>query len=125
MEHTKELQEKLYKEMLGRIKETDISAPVKIDDYYYYSRTEEGRQYGIHCRKKGSLCAEEEILIDENALAEGFEYFNIGVYEVSPDHRFLAYSVDTDGSETYTLYIKDLNTGELLKDVITNTFLFS
>ncbi|MGQ9610423.1 MAG: S9 family peptidase [bacterium] len=122
MENTKELQEKLYKEMLGRIKETDKSAEVKIDDYYYYSRTEEGKQYAIHCRKKGSMDAEEEILIDENVLAEGLEYFNIGVFEVSPDHRFLAYSVDTDGSEIYTLYIKDLTTGELLKDVITNTF---
>lgn len=122
MENTKELQKKLYKEMLGRIKETDKSAEVKIDDYYYYSRTEEGKQYAIHCRKKGSMDAEEEILIDENVLAEGLEYFNIGVFEVSPDHRFLAYSVDTDGSETYTLYIKDLTTGELLKDVIKNTF---
>lgn len=122
MEHTKELQKKLYNEMLGRIRQTDISAPVKIDDYYYYSRTEKGKQYSIHCRKKGSMDAEEEILIDENVLAKGLEYFSIGVYEVSPDHRFLAYSVDTDGSEIYTLYIKDLNTGTLLKDVITNTY---
>lgn len=122
MEHTKGLQEKLYKEMLGRIKETDTSTPVKIDNYYYYSRTEEGKQYSIHCRKKGSMEAEEEILIDENVLAEGLEFFSIGVYKVSPNHRFLAYSIDTDGSEIYTLYIKDLETGKLLKDVITNTF---
>jgi oligopeptidase B len=121
MKDTEGLQDKLYKEMLGRIKETDQSVPVKIDDYYYYSRTEEGKQYPIHCRKNGSLEAQEEIMLDENALAEGQKYFSTGVLDVSPDHRLLAYSTDTDGSEIYTIYIKDLSTGELLKDVITNT----
>jgi oligopeptidase B len=121
MKDTEGSQDKLYKEMLGRIKETDQSVPVKIDDYYYYSRTEKGKQYYIHCRKKGNLEAQEEIMLDENALAEGQKYFSPGVLDVSPDHRLLAYSTDTDGSEIYTIYIKDLATGELLKDVITNT----
>ena len=122
MKNTEELQETLYNEMKGRIKETDVSVPVKIDDYYYYSRTEKDKQYEIHCRKKGNLDAQEGIILDENALAEGHGYFSIGVLEVGTDHRLLAYSTDTDGSETYTIYIKDLNNGELLKDVIQNTY---
>ena len=122
MKHTEEFQERLYKELLGRIKETDLSVPVKIDDYYYYSRTEEGKQYHILCRKKESLDAEEEILLDQNALAAGHDYFELGVYEISPNHELLAYSVDTSGSEVYTLYIKDLNAGELRKDEIADTY---
>jgi len=122
MKNTEELQKSLYNEMKGRIKETDVSVPVKIDDYYYYSRTEKDKQYEIHCRKKGSPNAQEEIILDENALAESHDYFSIGILEVGTDHRLLAYSTDTDGSETYTIYIKDLNTGNLLKDVIPNTY---
>jgi len=122
MKHTEGFQEQLYEELLSRIKETDLSAPVKIDDYYYYTRTEEGKQYRIHCRKKGNLDAEEEILLDQNALATGCEYFRIGAFEVSPNHQLLAYSVDTAGSEVYTLYVKDLSTGELLKDEIADTY---
>jgi oligopeptidase B len=122
MKHTEEFQKQLYEELLSRIKETDLSVPEKIDDYYYYTRTEEGQQYRIHCRKRGSMDTEEEILLDENALAEGHEYFQIGAYEISPDHQLLAYSVDTAGSETYTLRVKDLSTGELLKDEIENTY---
>lgn len=121
MKDTEELQEKLYKEMLSRIKETDLSVPEKIDDYYYYIRTEEGKQYNIYCRKKGSLRAEEEILLDVNELAKGYDYFYIGVYRVSPDHQLLAFSVDTSGAENYTLYVKNLNSGELLQDMIPNT----
>ena len=122
MKHTEEFQKQLYKELLSRIKETDLSVPEKIDNYHYYTRTEKGKQYEIHCRKKGSLDTEEEILLDENALAAEHEYFSIDVYEVSPDHQLLAFSTDTTGSETYTLYIKDLDTGELLKDEIANTY---
>jgi oligopeptidase B len=122
MKDTEELQEKLFKEMVSRIKETDLSVPEKIDDYYYYTRTEEGKQYNIYCRKKGSLRAEEEILLDVNELSKGYDYFYIGVYKVSPDHQLLAYSVDTSGAENYTLYVKNLNSGELLKDVIPNTY---
>ena len=122
MAHTKPLQEALYEEMLRRIKETDIDVPVRMDDHYYYSRTEEGKQYRIRCRKKGSLEAAEEIILDENELAKGKEYFRLGVFEVSPDHRLLAYSSDTDGSEMYTLRVKNLQTGKLLADEIPNTY---
>ncbi len=122
MKDSEALQKKLYDEMLSRIKETDLSVPVKIDDYYYYTRTEEGKQYPIYCRKKGSLEAPEEVLLDQNKLAEGHDFCRLGVYKVSPNHRYLAYSVDFRGSETYTLRIKDLQTGELLPDSIPNTY---
>lgn len=122
MKDTEELQDKLFKEMVGRIKETDLSVPEKIDDYYYYTRTEEGKQYAIYCRKKGSLDAQEEILLDVNNLAKRYDYFYIGVYKISPSHQLLAYSVDTSGAENYTVYVKNLNTGELLKDMIPNTY---
>ena len=122
MKHTETLQNALYEEMLGRIKQTDYEVPEKLDDYYYYTRTEEGKQYAIYCRKKGSLDAEEEVLLDQNELAAGKTYFRIGVFRVSPNHQLLAYSVDTTGSEQYTVYIKDLRTGELLPDRIPNTY---
>ena len=122
MQPTEDLQEQLYQELLGRIKETDLSVPEKMGDYYYYTRTEEGKQYPIYCRKKGSLEAEEEVLLDQNALAEGHEYLEIGVYKISPNHQLLAYSTDITGGESYTLHIKDLNTGQLLSDQISNTY---
>jgi len=124
MKQTEEFQKLLYEELVGRIKETDLSVPEKIDDYYYYSRTEEGEQYPIYCRKKESLNAEEEILLDQNALAEGYDYFDIGAFQISRDHQLLAYSVDTTGSETFTLYVKDLNAGGLLKDEIKNIYYY-
>jgi oligopeptidase B len=115
------LREKLYHEMRGRIKETDLSVPYRIDDYYYYGRSESGKQYEIFCRKKGDLNVPEEVLLDENLLAQGLKYFSVGVLSVSPDHRLLAYSVDTDGGEVFTLRVKNLETGELLPDTITGT----
>jgi oligopeptidase B len=121
MKPTEKLQEKLYREMLSRIKETDFSVPEKIDDYYYYTREEKGKQYRIYCRKKGSLNAPEEILLDANELAKGHNYLDVGVYKVSPDHQLLAYSIDTTGAEDFTLYFKDLHTGKVLADVIPNT----
>lgn len=121
MQHTEAFQERLYKEILSRIKGTDISVPEKLDDYYYYTRTEEGKQYSIYCRKQGSLDAQEEILLDQNRLAEGYAYFDIGLFSISPNHELLAYSVDTTGFEVYTLYIKDLKTGRLLEDRLANT----
>lgn len=121
LKHTEELQEKLYREMRGRIQETDMSAPVRKDDRFYYHRTVQGLQYAIHCRKTGSLEAEEEILLDENELAQGEEYFRLGVVKVSPDHRLLAYSTDFEGSEEYTIRVKNLETGEVLADSIPNT----
>ncbi len=121
MAHTAVLQETLYQEMVGRIQETDRSAPVAHGGYFYYTRTEAGQQYAIHCRKKGSLDAPEEILLDENALAAGTDYFKVGVFAPSPDHTLLAYSTDTSGGERYTIYIKNLVTGKLLPDQISNT----
>ena len=122
MAHTVPMQSKLYQEMLGRIKQTDLSVPVPRDGYFYYSRTEEGKQYGIHCRKQGSLDAAEEILLDENVLAAGKKYFRLGNFSISPSHRLLAYSDDYDGDEAYTIRVKDLETGKLLGDEIPNTY---
>ena len=121
MAPTKSLQEGLYHEILGRIQETDVSVPVKRDDYFYYTRTEEGKAYSIQCRKRG-VDAAEEILLDANALAAGQKYFRLGNFAVSPDHRLLAYSTDLEGDETYTIQVKDLSTSQLLPDRIPNTY---
>ncbi len=94
MKHTDALQSKLYSEILGRIQQTDLSVPTKRDDYFYYTRTEEGKQYAIYCRKHGSLDAKEEVLLDGNAMAEGKKYFRVGNFAASPNHKLLAYSVD-------------------------------
>ena len=118
MAHTRGLQDKLFQEMKGRIKEADVSAPVHVDNYWYYSRTEEGKQYWVFCRKKGSLDAAEEVLLDVNRLAEGKDFFAIGTLAVSPDHAYLAYSFDESGNEQYTLRVKNLSTGNLLDDHI-------
>lgn len=120
MKDTEDLQDSLYKEMLGRIEETDISVPVRIDDYYYYSRTEQGKEYPIYCRKKASLDSAEQVLIDLNELRPGHAYIDLGAYEISPDHRFLASSIDTTGSERYTLTIKDLDRNVMLPERIEN-----
>ena len=122
MKPTEGLQEKLYAEMLGRIKQTDLSVPLKRDDYFYYTRTEEGKQYAIYCRKQGTLDASEQVLLDGNVLAEGRKYFRVGNYSVSPNHRLLAYSADFEGDESYTIRVKDLATAELLPDEIANTY---
>jgi oligopeptidase B len=122
MAPTKSLQEGLYHEILGRIQETDVSVPVKRDAYFYYTRTEEGKAYSIQCRKRESLNAPEEILLDANVLAEGQKYFRLGNFAVSPDHRLLAYSTDLEGDESYTIYVRNLETGELLPDRIANTY---
>ncbi|WP_414541379.1 S9 family peptidase [Nostoc sp. CCY0012] len=122
MQHTEALQTQLYNEMLARIKETDLSVPYRKDEYYYYSRTEEGKAYPIHCRKKGSLEATEEVLIDENELAQEHEFFELGVFAISPNHQILAYSFDTSGSEQYTLYFLNLNTYQLYPETIPETY---
>lgn len=122
MKPTEELQAKLYAEMLGRIKQTDASVPVERDGFFYYTRTEEGKQYATYCRKKGSLEAAEEILLDGNAEAEGKKYFRVGDFAVSPNHRLLAYSTDDAGDEEYAIRVKNLETGELLPDQIKNAY---
>jgi oligopeptidase B len=122
MKHTDALQSKLYSEILGRIQQTDLSVPTKRGEYFYYTRTEEGKQYGIYCRKYGSLDAAEEVLLDGNAMAEGHKYFRVGNFAPSPNHKLLAYSVDHEGDEAYTIHVKDLTTGKLLADAIPNTY---
>jgi oligopeptidase B len=118
MESTKELQTQLYNEMLSRIKETDMEVPNKLDNFYYYSRTEKGKQYKIYCRKKDSLDNPEEILLNVNALAGDNKYCAIGILEISPDHSLMIYGVDFTGYEDYTLHVKNLNTDELIPDTI-------
>jgi oligopeptidase B len=116
------LQKALYDEMRARIKEDDSSVPEKEGDYYYYTRFEEGGQYPIYCRKYGTLDTEEEVLINVNQLAEDKDYLRVGVFKNSPDHQWLAYSLDTDGSEQYRIYVKNLATGELLDETIPNSY---
>lgn len=121
MRSTEELQEGLYQEMRGRIKEADLSAPERLDGWLYYARTETGGQYPIFCRRRAQAGSAEEILLDQNPLAAGHAYFRLGAFEVSPDHRLLAYSADTSGAESFTLVVKDLDTGELLPESLGNT----
>jgi oligopeptidase B len=116
MKPTEELQARLYDEMLSHIKETDVSVPFRDKDYFYYSRTEQGAQYPIYCRKHGSLEAEQEVILDMNQLAAGESFMALGALTVSDDGHLLAYSTDTTGFRQYTLHIKDLRTGEVLPD---------
>ena len=116
MKPTLPLQEKLYKEFLSRIDETDTSAPVKDGQWWYYTRHEKGKQYPIHCRKRGSIEAAEEIILDVNALAKGHKFFKVNSRAVSDDGRLLAFTSDQTGFRDYTLRIKDLKTGQLLPD---------
>src|SRR6185295_12703682 len=121
MKPTKQLEEALYKEMLGHIKQTDLSVPYKIGEYHYYSRTEEGKQYPYMCRKKGSMQGSEELLLDLNKMAEGHSYLGLGSYGVSDDGNLLAYSTDTTGYRQYSLHVKDLRTGQTLNENIERT----
>lgn len=121
MSGTKKLQTQLFDEMKGRIKEQDESVPYFKNGYYYYTRTEEGKQYFKFCRKKENLDAPEEILLDVDALAEGHSYYAAGGFNVSPDNRLLAYGVDTVSRRQYTIHVKNLETGETLKDAIPGT----
>jgi oligopeptidase B len=118
MRPTEALQEALYAEMLGRIQETDQDVPSRRGGFFYYSRTEQGLQYPIYCRKKGGLDAPEEVTLDLNRLAEGKPFMSLGVYRVSDDASLLAYSTDETGFRQYTLFVKDLRTGELVETVV-------
>ena len=108
--------EKLYKEMLARIQETDESVPYLKRGWWYYTREVEGLQYPIYCRRKGSMQAPEEVMLDVNELAKGKSYTGVDFWEVSPDGRYLAYGADFTGYREYTVYVKDLTTGKLLAD---------
>ena len=115
MKPTEEFQKKLYAEMLGRIKETDVEVPYREGDYFYYVRTEAGKQYPIRCRK-ASMDAPEEVLLDMNELAKGQAFMSVRAFDVSPDGNLLAYSYDNTGFRQYTLAVKDLRTGKTLAD---------
>ena len=112
----KPLIETLYREMVSHVKETDVSVAFPEGEYFYYSRTEQGLQYPVYCRKRGSLEAPEEVILDVNTLAAPHSYFAIGGYSVSDDGNLLAYSSDTTGFRQYTLHVKDLRTGQVLPD---------
>lgn len=118
MKPTEGLQQRLYDEILARIKQTDLSVPELEHGYYYYTRTIQGKDYGIMCRRKGSPTAPEEVILDINALAAGKKYYGLGGTEVSPDGRYLLFLEDTTARRYYTLRIKDLTTGKMLDDVI-------
>ncbi len=121
LEPTEALQEKLYQEIVGRIKPADMSVPYRENGYYYYTRYEEGKEYPVHCRKKGSLDAPEEVMLDGSALAEGQPFFSLMGLEVSPDNSLLAYAVDTVSRRLYEQRFKNLTSGEILPDEIPNT----
>jgi oligopeptidase B len=116
MKPTEPLQKKLYDEMLSRVKETDVEVPYKEGGYFYYLRTEAGQQYGIRCRKKGSLDAPEEIVLNVNELAKGQAFMSLGAFDVSDDSNLLAYTTDHTGFRQFTLAVKDLRTGKMLVD---------
>jgi oligopeptidase B len=120
MAHTHSLQETLFEEIKGRIKQTDTTATYKRGDYYYYTRYEAGKEYAIRCRRKGSVKADEQVLLDENLLAAGHDFFDLGDWVLTERQDLLAYSADTVGRRFYAVHFKDLTTGELLPDVIPN-----
>jgi oligopeptidase B len=121
LRHTEAFQEELYNEIIGRIKQTDESVPHFDNGYYYYTRYEEGGEFPIYCRRKGSLSGDEEIMIDVNEMASGYPYYHVSGLNVSPDNRILAFGIDSVGRRKYSLRFKDLETGQLLPDIITGT----
>ena len=121
LSHTKKLQDTIFDEMISRIKKDDESVPYLKNGYYYYSRYEKDKEYRIHCRKKGSLDADEEIILDENILAKGYDYFSIGGMSISPNNRWLAFGVDTVSRRVYEVHFKNLDTGDVLDVTIQNS----
>ena len=129
MAHTEALQTQLFEEIRSRIQETDLSVPVRKGPWWYYSRTEEGRQYAISCRRPAvgrdrayDETAPEQVILDQNVEAEGHEFFSLGVFDVSLDHRLLAYAVDTTGGERYHLRFRDLERGVDLPDEVPDVY---
>ena len=121
MKDTDSLQKELYEEIVGRIKQTDESVPYFKNGYWYYTRYEEGKEYPIYARKKGTLDAKEELLLNVNELAKGHEYFSVSGLQVSPDNKLLAFGTDTLSRRIYHIQFKNLETGELLEDRLDNT----
>ena len=118
MAHTKPLEEKIFEEIKSRIAQTDMSVPYRRDGYFYYTRYEQGKEYPIFARRKGSMDQAEQIMLDANLLAQGHDFFSIGGWALSADQSLMAYAVDTQGRRIYTIYIKNLLTGELSPDII-------
>lgn len=121
MKHTEALQEKLFDEIVGRIKQTDMTVPYRQNAYYYFTKYEEGKEYPVYCRKKDADGAQEEIMLNVNEMAKGYSYYHVMGLRVSPDNRLLAFAVDTLSRRKYDICFKDLTTGKLLKDKISNT----
>jgi len=121
MIHTSQLQDGIFKEMVGRIKQTDLSVPYLLRGYWYYTRYEEGKEYPVYCRKKGSLDSKEEILLNVNLMAKGSNYYDVTGLSISPNNNLLAYGVDNVSRRQYTLYVKNLTTGEVAQETVPNT----
>ena len=120
--HTRPLQDRIYEEIVGRIQQTDVSPPLFFKGYWHYTRTVEGLDYEIHCRRRGSMDAPEEIELDGNQLADGHDYFELGYVERSPDENLIAYAVDFSGKELHQLRFRDLRTGEDLEDELEGVY---
>ncbi len=116
--HTTKLRQQLFEEIRGRIKQTDSSVPYRLDDHLYYTRYLDDKAYPIYCRRWHSMCGKEQIILDVNELAEGFEFYELTDFEVSPSQNILAYAFDTEGRRINTIRFKDLDTGEILEDAI-------
>jgi len=121
MKPAEALRETLYNEMVRRIKETDEDPPYREGNYFFYSRTEKGKQYPIYCRKKENVNAPEEVYLDQNEMSKGYRFYRVWTMDVSPNGNLLAFSVDTNGSENYVLNIKNLTDGTILSDKVENT----
>ena len=119
MKDTEPLQQQLYDEIIGRIKQDDVSYPVKRNGYYYYTRYEECKEYPVYCRRKDNMENPEQILLDVNEMAVGYHYYDIGTYSVSPDNKMLAYSVDTVSRRQYDIWFKGIE-GEVIKNTTGN-----
>ena len=121
LKHTNKFQDKLFDEIVGRIKKDDESVPYFSNGYFYYTKYEPGKEYAINCRKKGTLDSDEEIILDQNILADGKDYFAVGGWSVSPNNEWLAYSTDYISRRIYTVHFKNLLTGEIIQNAISNS----
>ncbi len=119
--HTKPLEDALYTEIVGRIKQDDATVPAKYKHFYYYTRYEEGKEYPIYARRRGSETGPEQVMLDGNTLAQGHDFYQIGGERISPNERLLAYAEDTVGRRQFTIHVKDLETGQTLPDAIPGT----
>lgn len=115
---TRELEQTLFEEIKSRIQQTDLSVPFRLGDYLYYTRFEEGKEYALYCRKKGSLTSPEEVMLDGNVMAKGHDYFSVGNWRISSGQDILAYAIDTQGRRIYSIGFKNLTTGETIGESI-------